>query len=111
MNGYAFFGVLPQLKKFLDYFNLPHLDTINKDGFNHCSGTMFIVSNKITKFFKNYDRIELFNMFNLGFPKDKGCLLEHGFEVFLGYYFEHLQLKTLRLFSPELLQWANQPVF
>jgi len=66
----------------------------------YSAGTMFIVSSKVTNFFKKYSMLNLFKRLNLGFPKSitrSNPLLEHGFEAFFGYLIEVLNLRTLVL--------------
>lgn len=75
------------LKEILQYYNLPE-----KTQFGYAAGTIFLVSSKITNFFKKYDRVKLFNQLNLGYNKKNGQI-EHGYERFFGYLMEILKLK------------------
>lgn len=78
------------------YFNVP------AHNFNFAGGTMFIASNKITKFFQSYDPLKIFNLFEKHHYQDNG-LLEHGFERFFGCLFEHLNMKHHTLdYYPQL---------
>ena len=74
----------------LKLFNLP------QHNFCFCGGTMFIVSRKITDYFKSFKLLELFNLLNdekkLQVTKDG--LIEHAFERFFGYLIDHLGLRT-----------------
>lgn len=79
--------------------------------FDYPAGTMFIASNKITDFYKNLDRLALFKLLNIGFPKYSHIsLLEYGFEIGFGALFDYLQFKPFVIdyyhFSPydELLE-------
>ncbi len=76
------------LREILYYFEIPE-----KEKFYFSAGTMFIVSHKMTDFFRKYNRIELFNQLNLGYPKHDGQV-EHAYERFFGYLIELLGLRV-----------------
>ena len=77
----------------LKRFNLP------PHNFSFCQGNMFIVSNKLTDYFKDYDLIKLYDLLNENntLKKHKNGLIEDAFERFFGYLIDHIGLKTLYL--------------
>ena len=81
---------VPYVTKLLDQFGLPHKN------FYFCGGTMFIMSNKITEFFKQFDFSPIYSMLHnskseqLAAKKDlqkkgKDGLIEHAFERLFGF--------------------------
>lgn len=71
----------------LKNLNLP------KKNFNFSAGTMFIVSNKFTDFFKENKLERFFSKLAPGPAKINGAL-EHAFERIFGYVIDYIQLKT-----------------
>ena len=57
---------------------------------------MFVVSNKMTEFFKHYDLMQLFNMLDdeFSFANSNDGRIEHSFERLFGYLIDYLGLKT-----------------
>jgi hypothetical protein len=78
------------MSQLFEYFNLPPCDC------NFCGGTMFVVSQAFTEFFKKYDLLELFNMLDdeIAFAHALDGRIEHAYERFFGYLIEYLGLKT-----------------
>jgi hypothetical protein len=77
-----------KFKEVLDIFRLPF-----DNDFYYCSGTMFIVSSKILEFFNQFDLLSIIQHLNPGKPPFPS--IEHGFELFFGYLFKYLGLKTV----------------
>ena len=82
---------IDNLYQILSYFNF------QQKNFNFCNGGMFVVSNKFTQFFKDYDLIELFNMLHKaeGFQIESNGKIYQAFERFFGYLIDFLNLNTL----------------
>lgn len=79
-----------QLQQLLEQYQLP------QKSFFFAGGTMFIASSKVTDFFRDHNRLEIFNSLNPGYPAIDGCI-EHAYERFFGYLFEHLNFNVLHL--------------
>jgi len=77
----------------LDYYKLPFHQ------FNFCGGNMFIVSKKMTEFFRSYNLHDLFYSLNdeASFANALDGKIEHAYERFFGYLIDHLGLKTFLL--------------
>lgn len=75
--------------RLLDYYKLPSRD------FNFCGGNMFIVSKKMTEFFRPYDLCDLFYSLNdeISFADALDGKIEHAYERFFGYLIDYLGLK------------------
>lgn len=87
------------------WFNYKHMkDLLTEMGleqrnFSFCGGSMFIVSHKMTEFFKRYDLKLLYDKLNDegSFGNARDGLIEHAYERFFGYLVDYLGLKTCLL--------------
>jgi hypothetical protein len=80
--------VVKPLTQLFDFFKLP------KKNFDFSPGTMFIISDKIVDFFKNYDLITLYNMLHLDIHYQSNRVgLEHAYEWLFGYLAQYSGLK------------------
>jgi len=78
------------MKKLLAHYQLP------QQNFDFCGGTMFLVSSKLTDFFKSYNLLEIFNSLNMGYINCDGEI-EHVYERFFGYLNKYLNLTVYQI--------------
>lgn len=80
----------------IDKFNMKY-----DDSSAHSSGNVFIVSNKFTKFFQQYDLIKIFNELSPGKENYEWAV---GYEILFGCIIDYLNLKV------QLIDHVDQPV-